>query len=103
MKNKVVDLAGLRTASEHLTGRKYRLEIGAAIHLHAGDSFTIASIESITGVRYPRVSEDLRRLKDAELIRGIASGSGDTEMKAVPHAYWKFCHNTAALFGWAPR
>lgn len=100
----MVDLPGLRKTSEALTGRMYRLEIGAAIHVQEGEPFTATEIHEATQIVLNRVTDDLKRLREAELIREVDDVRGRSDqMKAEPHPYWEFCYQAASQFGWEPR
>lgn len=91
-----VDLEELRALSKELLGNMYRLELGAVIHAHAGSSFSATSLHDETGIKYPRVREDLARLRDMDLLSVVPSEGAEVKYKAVPSVYWEFCHRLDA-------
>jgi hypothetical protein len=98
----MADLLRLRLTSEALTGRKYRVEMGAAIYLQKDRVFTATGLEEILQIPLARVTDDLRRLKKAQLIRDIEGSGRAVEEKAEPHEYWEFCYKVALLYEWVP-
>lgn len=82
----------LRDASKALLGNRYRLEIAAAVHAWGEEPLNALTMADFTGIRYPRVQEDLKRLQAAGLLRGGGDPSARTvEYKAVASVYWEFC------------
>jgi DNA-binding transcriptional ArsR family regulator len=90
-----VELELLRALSKELLGNKYRLELGAAIHAQAGGPFSANSLHEETGIKYPRVREDLARLRALEMIRVVDVPGAEVLYKAVPSVYWESCHRLA--------
>ena len=90
----------VRAASKEMLGNKYRVEIGAAIHTWAGEKLNSLTVADYTGIRYPRVQEDLKRLAAAGLLEQIEDpGSRTVEYKAASSVYWEFCSALLAELG----
>lgn len=101
---RVVDLRGLRENSVALTRRVYRLEIGAAVFLQDGEPFTTATIATTANLKPNRTWDDLDRLRDSSMLHAIEDpGSQSAYLKAEPHPFWRFCYDTALLYGWQPQ
>lgn len=81
----------VRSVSKDLLGNKYRAEVGAAIHIWGKDSLTALTVADFTGIRYPRVQEELKRLEAAGLLSQVESLGQQVEYKAGPTVYWEFC------------
>lgn len=82
----------IRRASTALLGNKYRLEVAGAIARAKGAPITCTTVSDETGIRYPRVQEELKRLNDAGVLRAKAAPPGQpVEYKAQPTAYWDLC------------
>lgn len=81
----------LRSASKDLLGNKYRAEVGAAIHVWGSEPLTALTIADYTGIRYPRVQEELKRLEAAGLLSQIDKPGQQVEYKAQATVYWEFC------------
>ncbi len=82
----------VRAASKEMLGNKYRVEIGAAIQSWDGEKLNALTVSDFTGIRYPRVQEDLKRLAAAGLLDQVDdAGSRTVEYKPAASVYWEFC------------
>lgn len=82
----------VRRRSTQLFGNMYRLEVVDAILLAAGESVTASSVHEETGIKYPRVQEELKRLTDAGVLRQKPARRGQpVEYKAEPTTYFELC------------
>ena len=81
----------LRAASKDLLGNKYRAEVGAAIHAWGSDALTALTLADYTGIRYPRVQEELKRLESAGLLAQVDKPGQHVEYKARATVYWEMC------------
>lgn len=85
-----------RAVSKALLGNRYRAEVAAAIHTWGDDRLNASAVADFTGIRYPRVQEELKRLEDAGYLQQVEEAAGQTvEYKAAPSVYWEMC---GALF-----
>ncbi len=82
----------LRSASKDLLGNKYRAEVGAAIHAWGSEPLTALTLSDYTGIRYPRVQEELKRLEAAGLLSQMDKPGQQVEYKARATVYWEFCN-----------
>jgi hypothetical protein len=88
-----VDATRLRQLSKELLGNKYRLEIGVAIWQLEGAPFFAQALADDSGLRYPRVQEDLKRLAAAQMLQAQPAESGGSAVyyKATQSIYWELC------------
>lgn len=87
----------LRRRSTQLLGNMYRLEIVEAIIRAAGEPVTATSVHEETGIKYPRVQEELKRLAEAGLLRQRDAPRGQpVEYKASATVYWEMCQHLSA-------
>jgi DNA-binding transcriptional ArsR family regulator len=86
-----VDATRLRALSKELLGNKYRLEIAAEIAA-SDDPVHAQGLADATGVRYPRVQEELKRLRAAGILAERSDpGSNIVQYKTHPSVYWDMC------------
>lgn len=86
-----MDLKGIREMSAALFGRDYRLELAAAIHQASGEPVTTQQLSDDTGIRYPRVQEDLKRLAACGMLVQQPRRGPEVEYKATAGPYWQTC------------
>jgi hypothetical protein len=72
-------------------GASYRLEVAAAIAAYGGSTFTTQGIADDTGIRYPRVQQELKHLLAAEMLVLSESPAPYVNYKAVADPYWEVC------------
>lgn len=87
----------VRRWSSQLLGNIYRLEVVEAINRADGEPVTATSVHEETGIKYPRVQEELKRLTEAGLLMQKDAPRGQpVEYKAVSTVYWKMCERLLA-------
>jgi DNA-binding transcriptional ArsR family regulator len=84
----------VRMRSKQLLGNAYRMELAAEL-AEVGKPVSAIELADATGIRYPRVHEELQRLKAAGLLVASESrGSGVVvEYTVVPSCYWQGCRD----------
>ena len=82
-----VEEESLRSQSKDLLGNKYRAEVGATVHVWGPEPLTALTIADYTGIRYPRVQEELKRLEAAGLLSQVDQPGQQVEYKAQATVY----------------
>lgn len=80
-----------RALSKALLGSSYRAEIAAAIYRSDGAPVNAQGLADETGLRYPRVQQELKHLLAAGVLEPCDSESRTVDYKAVQCDYWRFC------------
>jgi len=87
----------VRRWSGQLLGNIYRLEVVETINRAASEPVTATSVHEESGIKYPRVQEELKRLTEAGLLMQQNAPRGQpVEYKAVPTVYWMMCEQLLA-------
>src|SRR5687767_9475385 len=82
----------VREYSHRLFNSWYRIEVGAAIHENKLEPLSAKQIAEATGIDYPRVHTELKRLRsDLVLLEAFSSSSSEKMWKPLPHPLWEFC------------
>jgi hypothetical protein len=85
------DAERVRSVSKALLGNRYRLEVGAAIAAADGEAVDAQSLSDETGVRYPRVQEQLKHLEAAGMVSRQVGATLRQEYKPEISVFWVFC------------
>jgi len=93
-----MDIIELREKSKQLLGNAYRLEVASEIFAHPDEKISAQEMADLTGIRYPRVYEELKRLEAAGLLvaAGNRASSRTVDYKVVPSAYWQLSSSLLA-------
>lgn len=85
----------VRLRSKQLLGNTYRMELAAEIAASSAGSVSATELADATGIRYPRVHEELQRLKAAGMLvaRGDRGSGTTVEYTVVPSRYWQACRD----------
>ena len=93
-----MDIIEIREKSKQLLGNAYRLEVASEIFAHADEKISAQEMADLTGIRYPRIYEELRRLQATGLL--VASGNRTStrtvDYKVVPSVYWQLASSLLA-------
>lgn len=73
-----------------LLGSQYRALIAAALHA-AEEPVSAQEIADETGIRYPRVQQEMKHLLGAQLLRLVASPGRAVLYDKVDSGYWRMC------------
>jgi len=93
-----MNIVEIREKSKQLLGNAYRLEVASEIFAHSDEKISAQELADLTGIRYPRIHEELKRLEAAGLLEasGIRTSTRTVDYKVVPTTYWQLASSLLA-------